>query len=474
VTTTRETTQPPAFALARSTLGFLIAGLGLIACAVVALVVDREVDRQMAGALALQRIHIERVAAIENAARNTYVLMLERWLRPLSEWRTRERAIEQAVADIRRKTAEFSAEEALSSSEAEARNRLVVSIALWSNRVQQAVVASDGPSATGEVRVLIDEVQGSAEDVAAIDSVAGTSTDKRVEELHSRQTLAQSALVAAAVVVLGLAARWWRDRARVQRRLRASEQARKEAQSAERLRMQFFANTSHELRTPLVAIRGFSALIDDAANGIPKVHDAAIEIDREAADLLGQIDNILQAAKIGHGGVEVTLSDVDLEQIVRRCVLRCTALIGAKPVELAVELDGSVPRVRSDAVKLTHVFSNLLVNAIKFTPSGRVTVRIPKPHDEQVVVEVSDTGIGMPADALERIWNPFEQADMTVQKRFGGTGLGLSIVRAFLDKMGGQVTVQSVEGQGTTFAVTLPVAASEGVGAEAGEAVNGA
>jgi signal transduction histidine kinase len=166
----------------------------------------------------------------------------------------------------------------------------------------------------------------------------------------------------------------------------------------------------------------------------------------------------------------VTLTDVDVEQVIRRCVQRCTALIGAKPVELAVEVAGTVPRVRSDAVKLTHVFSNLLVNAIKFTPSGRVTVRIPRPRDERVVVEVSDTGIGMPADALERIWNPFEQADMTVQKRFGGTGLGLSIVRAFLDKMGGQVTVQSVEGQGTTFAVMLPRSEA----AAAGEGAHGA
>ncbi|MGH7439575.1 MAG: hypothetical protein ACRENE_28125, partial [Polyangiaceae bacterium] len=216
MTTTRETTQPPAFAIARSTLGFLAAGLGLIVCAVAVLLVDREVDRQMAGALGLQRVHIERVSAIENAARSTYVLMLERWLRPLPEWRARERAIEQAVADIRHKTSDFAAEPALSSSEAETRNRLVVAVAFWSNRVQQAVVASDGPSATGEVRALIDAVQEEAEDVAAIDSVAGVSTDRRVEELHLRQTLAQGALVAAAVVVLGLAARWWRERARVQ------------------------------------------------------------------------------------------------------------------------------------------------------------------------------------------------------------------------------------------------------------------
>ena len=383
MTTTRETTHPPAFAIARSTLGFVAAGLGLIVCAVAVLLVDREVDRQMAGALGLQRIHIEHVSAIESAARNTYVLMLERWLRPLPEWRARERAIEQAVGDIRHKMAEFSAEPEFSSSEAEARNRLVVAIALWSNRVQQAVVAADGPSATGEVRILIDAVERSAEDVAAIDSVAGASTDKRVEELHTRQTLAQAALVAAAVVVLGLAARWWRDRARVQRRLRASEQARHDAQSAESLRMQFFANTSHELRTPLVAIRGFSALIDDAANGIPKVHDAAVEIDREAADLPGA-DRQHPAG--GQDRARRRRDDVERRRRragVRRCVQRCTALIGAKPVELAVEVDGTVPPVRSDAVKLAHVFSNLLVNAIKFTPSGRVTVRIAPPRSER-------------------------------------------------------------------------------------------
>jgi signal transduction histidine kinase len=107
------------------------------------------------------------------------------------------------------------------------------------------------------------------------------------------------------------------------------------------------------------------------------------------------------------------------------------------------------------------VFSNLVANAIKFTPSGKVTVRVAAADRKQLLVEVQDTGVGIPEGSLERIWNPFEQADATVSRRFGGTGLGLAIVRAFLDRLGGKVAVQSTIGQGTTFTVALPIAGAQ-------------
>jgi signal transduction histidine kinase len=115
-----------------------------------------------------------------------------------------------------------------------------------------------------------------------------------------------------------------------------------------------------------------------------------------------------------------------------------------------------LPRLQSDAVKLQHVLTNLVANAIKFTESGRVSIRARSLEGSRIALEVEDTGIGIPAEAIERIWNPFEQADPGVARRFGGTGLGLSIVRGLVDRLGGKVSVESAVGRGTTFSVVFP------------------
>jgi signal transduction histidine kinase len=160
--------------------------------------------------------------------------------------------------------------------------------------------------------------------------------------------------------------------------------------------------------------------------------------------------------------MEVLLGDVDVAQVIRRCVQRCTPLVGSKPLEIRVDLPAELPPAWSDPVKLAHVITNLLANAIKFTEKGHVAVRAHTRDREHIVLEVEDTGVGIPTEALSRIWNPFEQADATVSRRFGGTGLGLSIVRGLLDRIGGEVTVESAVGQGTTFLVALPTAEAGG------------
>ena len=167
---------------------------------------------------------------------------------------------------------------------------------------------------------------------------------------------------------------------------------------------------------------------------------------------------MLHAAKIGHGPIDVEIAEVDIARVVRRCVQRCAPLTSSNAVDLSVDVPESLPRVSSDAVKLHHVFTNLLVNAIKFTPNGKVVIRARRRDAERLQVEVEDSGIGIAAVALERIWNPFEQADPSVSRRFGGTGLGLSIVRAFVDRLGGEISVESTLGKGTTFTVALPIA----------------
>jgi len=422
--------------------------------------VDRKLDGQMSAALTNQRVHIEKVTAIRRSASSAYVLLLERWLRPLPERGAQELAVEQAVNAIRGQTDDFAAGPALSASEQQARNMLIRAVAMWSNRVHQAVVAADGPTAMGDLRELLDEIDVATDKVQAIDSSEGASTDARVAVIHARQASTQAAFVAVSAAMLGLALVWWRGKRMAERQFQASERARAEQERSEQMRTQFFANTSHELRTPLVAIRGFAALIGDTPELAPSVRDATLGIDREAADLLGQIDNILDAAKLARGDIDVQIGDVDVEKVVRRCMQRCTPLVASKVIALEVDVSQGLPRLQSDAVKLQHVLTNLVANAIKFTENGRVSIRARSLEGARICLEVQDTGIGIPAEAIERIWNPFEQADPSVSRRFGGTGLGLSIVKGLVDRLGGKVSVESTVGRGTTFSVVFPTAYS--------------
>jgi signal transduction histidine kinase len=458
LSTNPSTTPPPFRGTRRRAIGVWIGATLLFACGAVLLGVDRELDGQMSVALTNQRIHIEKVTAIRRSARSAYVLLLERWLRPLPERRALERAVEQAVTVIRDQADAFAAAAPLSESEERERNLLISAVAMWSNRVHQSVVASDGPAAIGELRALLDDIDRTADAVQAIDSLQGASTDARVAVLHARQAAIQAAFVAVAAGILALALVWWRGKLTAERRFHASERARAEQERSEQLRTQFFANTSHELRTPLVAIRGFAALIADTPDLAVSVRDATVRIDREAADLLGQIDNILDAAKLARGTIDVLIGDIDVEKAIRRCVQRCTPLVAAKPITLEVDVQPDLPHLQSDAVKLQHVLTNLVANAIKFTEKGHVSIRARSPDGTRILLEVEDTGVGIPGEAIGRIWNPFEQADTSISRKFGGTGLGLSIVRGLVDRLGGEVAVRSTLGQGTTFSVALPTA----------------
>jgi signal transduction histidine kinase len=435
-----------------------VAGAGLLALGLVLYFVDREVGAEASFELTNERIHIERVTAIRRAARSTYVLLLERWLRPLPERGERERTIEGDIETIRHATDSFAQLPPVEEKERAVVRSLVVDVEVWANRVQQALIAADGPTATGELRAYIDAIDRDTDAILAIDSSAGTSTDARVADLRRQQSAIQTALVASALGVLGLAFIWFRGKAAADLRFAQSERARTENERAAELRSQFFANMSHELRTPLVAIRGFTTVITDTAGVEGNVHKTARQIDREAAELLGHIDNVLDAANLARGQIDVHADDVDVDQVVRRCVQRCAPLAVGKSVELSVEVGPGVPRLRTDAVKLQHVLMNLVANAIKFTTKGRVAVRasVDSSPSEGVTFEVEDTGVGIPDEALDRIWNPFEQASPEVSRRFGGTGLGLSIVRGLVERLGGEVGVRSTLGKGTTFTVKLP------------------
>jgi signal transduction histidine kinase len=412
--------------------------------------VNGSLDAEMSAALGNERIHIEKMTAVRRAARSTHVAMLERWLQPASQSGQRQQVIENGVAAVRRGVDEFAALQRVSAAEVAPRNQLVIAVAIWSNRVQQSLVSADGPASTAELRACLDAIDEASDVVLAIDSSAGVSSDDGVVLLHRTQGRVQAAFVAIAVGILALAIAWWR-------RYLTSERARVENERSTRLRAQFFANMSHELRTPLIAIRGFATVVEGQDHADETLRDAARRIDREAQDLLAAINNILDASKLEAGKVQLRLEDVKLEPIVARCVQRCLGLVGSKPVAIEVDVAGDLPDVRADVVKLQQVMTNLLANAIKYTDRGSVFIRARKADEGHVVIDVEDTGIGIRPEALERVWQPFEQDDVDSSRR-GGTGLGLAIVRSIVDLLEGEVRIESSLGKGTRVTVVLPCA----------------
>jgi signal transduction histidine kinase len=404
----------------------------------------------MSAALGNERIHVEKMTAVRRGARSTHVALLERWLNPVYEHGRRQRAIEKGVAAVRRGIDEFALLEHVTAAEDAPRNKLAIAVAIWSNRVLQALVAADGPASTGELRACLDAIDKTSDAVLAIVSQAGRRSDNRVVVLLRSQARMQGAFLLVALGILTLAIAWWR-------RYVASERGRVENERSAQLRSQFFANMSHELRTPLIAIRGFATVVEEHERADETLRNAASHIDREAQDLLAAISNILDASKLEAGKVQLFLEDVSLEPIVARCVQRCRGLVGSKPVAIEVDVARDLPELRADVVKLQQVMTNLLANAIKYTDRGSVCIRARKADEGHVAIEVEDTGIGIHSEALDRVWKPFEQADNGNSRR-GGTGLGLSIVRAIVELLGGHVAIESTLGTGTCVTVVLPCA----------------
>lgn len=430
-------------------------GAGVLAAVGLLLVrVNASLDAEMSLALANERVHIEKITTVRRGARSTHVALLERWLSPISEHATRQARIEKRVAFVRNASDEFAALKRVSAAEDVARAKLVVAVAIWSNRVQQALVAADGPAAVGELRACLDSIDEASDSVLAIDEAAGASSDEHVIVLHRAQAVAQAGFVIIAAFILALAAVGWR-------RYVAAERGRRDQERTARLRAQFFANMSHELRTPLIAIRGYATLVEEMAPADQALRDTGRSIDREAHDLLEMINNILDASKLEAGKVQLRLEDAMLAPIVERCADRSQVLIGSKPVTLSVDVPNDLPAIRVDVVKLQQVITNLLANAVKFTESGAVRVRARDGNGGTVVIEVEDTGIGIRAEALDRVWKPFEQDDSGTTRRYAGTGLGLAIVRSIVGLLGGEVRIRSKLGKGTCVTVVLPTAAGD-------------
>jgi PAS domain S-box-containing protein len=231
--------------------------------------------------------------------------------------------------------------------------------------------------------------------------------------------------------------------------------ARDAAEQASRAKSEFVANMSHEIRTPLNGVLGM-AHIGLRASQDTKARAAFERILRSGELLLGIINDILDFSKIEVGQLQVESVPVNLIEALRESSILMNERAQAKGLALKIKKAPGLPAAcQSDPLRLAQVFMNLLSNAIKFTEQGSVTLAAEREGD-RLLFRVSDTGIGMTPEQVERIFRPFEQADSSTTRRFGGTGLGLAITRRIVELMGGSIRVESVPGQGSLFEVRLP------------------
>ncbi len=241
---------------------------------------------------------------------------------------------------------------------------------------------------------------------------------------------------------------------------RAAEEALKEkvlAEEANKAKSQFLANMSHELRTPLNAIIGYSEiLLEEIDAGIDPAFEEDIQrIHRAGSHLLTLINDILDLSKIEAGRMELYLEDIPLRELIDDVAGTVAPIIQGNGNRFRMDLDEAPEQVHSDLTKLRQITLNLLSNAAKFTENGEVGLRVRSDGDT-FVIEVKDTGIGMNPEQIERLFEAFTQADASTTRRYGGTGLGLAITRRFVHMLGGDITVESTPGAGSTFTVRLP------------------
>ena len=240
-----------------------------------------------------------------------------------------------------------------------------------------------------------------------------------------------------------------------------SRQARAAAERANEAKSRFLATMNHELRTPLNAITVFSEMLEDeaAALGMERFVADLKKIRAAGKHLLGLINGVLDLAKIEAGRMEPCLEPVDVDVLVNEVAGAVEPLMRQNGNRFETLCDGRLGEATLDVTKVRQTLLNLLGNAAKFTSGGRVTLaatREERADGAQLRFRVSDTGIGINAEQLGRLFQPFTQADASTTRRFGGTGLGLAISRHFVEIMGGAVTVTSEPDRGSTFTVDLP------------------
>ncbi|MCB0352328.1 MAG: response regulator [Bdellovibrionales bacterium] len=243
------------------------------------------------------------------------------------------------------------------------------------------------------------------------------------------------------------------------RYLTESEEARREAQRANKAKTTFLANMSHEIRTPITSIMGLAEILTSEEDFSPfDSAQASQMILSSARYLLEIINNLLDLSKIDSGKFGLEIRECSIFEIIRDV----EAIVDLKAIEkkllFLIDFEYPLPKtVETDNVRLKQVLVNLCNNALKFTENGTVKLSVAcQPDEELLTITVEDTGIGMTPEETSKLFQPFQQANKTITRRFGGTGLGLSISKSIVEQLGGRIELSSTKDVGTTFQIFLP------------------
>jgi signal transduction histidine kinase/ActR/RegA family two-component response regulator len=239
--------------------------------------------------------------------------------------------------------------------------------------------------------------------------------------------------------------------------------AREEALAGNRAKSAFLSNMSHEMRTPLNAITGMIA-IAKSADDISKKDECLDKMEEASFHLLGVINDVLDMSKIEANKLELAPVDFSFNRLIQRVVTVNSFQIEHKELDFKLELDPEIPdALYGDDQRISQAVTNIFANAIKFTPKGgkvllRTRLLEASPAGVYLIrITVTDSGIGIGPEQLERLFEPFQQAENTTTRRFGGTGLGLAISKRILSLMDGDISVESEQGKGSTFELTIPL-----------------
>ena len=237
--------------------------------------------------------------------------------------------------------------------------------------------------------------------------------------------------------------------------------AMQESERANHAKSQFLANMSHELRTPLNAIIGYSEMLVDEARdiGLERMTDDLNRIHTAGRHLLGLIDDVLDLSKIEAGRMDMKCEEFLLQTAIEDVTATLRPLVDEQGISLTVDCPTHLAPIYSDQMKVRQILSNILSNAAKFTRNGSIAVTVRPAAEEDgdwITIEIADTGIGMTAGQLEKVFGEFIQADSSTTREYGGTGLGLAISRQMAHLLGGEISAASTPGEGSVFSVRLP------------------